>query len=322
MNKKLTNYAIIFVMNKQVFANISLFLTALIWGLSFVAQRAGMDYVGPFTFNTIRSFIGGLSLIPVIYIAKFINQDKRTVRMKQIQHIRLAQAGILCGIALFTAMTIQQYCMLYVPAGKAGFITALYIIYVPIISTLFLNQKLTNNVKIGVLLAVCGLYFLCFKQDTGGFSYYDILLLISAFFYGVHILVVNHFSKKVNAIKTSCVQFFVVGILSVPLMFLCETPTTQAIMDCRIPILYAGILTCGIAYTLQIFGQKYTAPVIASIILCMESVFAVIGGSIILHETMTHKEILGCVLMISAVLISELKSINPRTVFLNTTNKP
>lgn len=311
----LINCAIILVMNMQIISSISLFLTALIWGLSFVAQRAGMDYVGPFTFNAVRSFIGGLSLIPVIYIAKLIRQDKRTPRMKHVQHIRLAQAGILCGIALFTAITIQQYCMSYVPAGKAGFITALYIIYVPIISTLFLNHKLTNNVKISVLLAVCGLYLLCFKQDTGGFSYYDILLLISAFFYGVHILVVNHFSRKVDAIKTSCVQFFVVGILSLPLMLLYETPTLQGIIDCKIPILYAGILTCGIAYTLQIFGQKYTAPVIASIILCMESVFAVIGGAIILHETMTHKEILGCVLMISAVLLSELK-FNPKTVSL------
>ena len=303
-------------MNIQFVANISLFLTALIWGLSFVAQRAGMDYVGPFTFNTIRSFIGGLSLIPVIYIAKLIHKDKRTPRLRHVQHIRLAQAGILCGIALFVAMTIQQYCMLYVSAGKAGFITALYIIYVPIISMLFLNQKLNNNVKISVILALCGLYLLCFKQDAGGFSYYDILLLISAFFYGLHILVVNHFSRKVNAVKTSCIQFFVVGILSIPLMFLCETPTLSAVINCKIPIIYAGVLTCGVAYTLQIFGQKYTVPVVASIILCMESVFAVIGGSIILQETMTLKEIIGCVLMISALILSELKPTKPKSIVL------
>ena len=294
-------------MKKQIFANIALFLTALIWGLSFVAQRAGMDYVGPFTFNTVRSFIGGLSLIPLIYIPKLLQEDTRTQRVKQVQHFRLTQAGVLCGIALFTAMSIQQYCMLFVPAGKAGFITALYIIYVPIISMLFLGHKLTKNVKISVLLAVVGLYLLCFKKDAGGFGVYDILLLISAFFYGVHILVVNHFSQKVNAVKASCIQFFVVGILSLPLMLLLENPTITSIVDCKVPILYAGVLTCGVAYTLQIFGQKYTAPVIASLILCLESVFAVVGGAIILHETMTIKESLGCLLMISAVILSEIK---------------
>lgn len=294
-------------MKKQFFANIALFLTSMIWGLSFVAQRAGMEYIGPFTFNAVRSIIGGLSLIPLIFIPKLIQPDTRTPRVKHAQHIRLAQAGILCGLALFTAMSIQQYCMLYVSAGKAGFICALYIIYVPIISMLFLGHKLSRNVKISVVLAVIGLYLLCFKQDCKCFSYYDVLLLISAFFYGVHILVVNHFSEKVNAVKASCIQFFVVGLLSIPFMFLLETPDIYSILACKYPLLFAGILTCGVAYTLQIFGQKYTPPVIASLILCMESVFAVIGGSIILHETMTIKESLGCLLMITAVILSEIK---------------
>lgn len=298
-------------MKKKIFANIALFLTALIWGLSFVAQRAGMDYVGPFTFNAVRSIIGGFSLLPVISIVKLIQEDTRTKEVKHQQHVMLAKAGILCGIALFIAMTIQQYCMLFSPAGKAGFITALYIIYVPLISMLFLGQKLSNNVKISVVIAVIGLYLLCFKEDTGGFSYYDILLLIAAFFYGVHILVVNYFSDKVNAVKTSCVQFFVVGLLSLPLMFLYETPTWSSIVACKTPILYAGILTCGVAYTLQILGQKYTAPVIASLILCLESVFAVLGGAMILNETMTIKETLGCVLMITAVILSEIKINKP-----------
>ena len=294
-------------MKNKLLANIALFLTALTWGLSFVAQRAGMDFVGPFTFNAIRSIIGGFSLIPVISIVKLMQEDTRTKEVRHEQHVTLAKAGILCGVALFLAMSIQQYCMLYSPAGKAGFITALYIIYVPLISMLFLGQKLSNNVKISVVIAVVGLYLLCFKENTGGFSYYDVLLLIGAFFYGVHILVVNHFSQKVNAVKTSCVQFFVVGILSLPLMFAFETPTMASIVACKVPILYAGILTCGVAYTLQIYGQKYTAPVIATLILCLESVFAVIGGVIILHETMTLREILGCTLMSSAVILSELK---------------
>ena len=298
-------------MKKKIFANIALFLTALIWGVSFVAQRAGMDYVGPFTFNAVRSIIGGFSLLPVISIVKLIQEDTRTREVRHQQHVMLAKAGILCGLALFIAMSIQQYCMLFSPAGKAGFITALYIIYVPLISMLFLGQKLSNNVKISVVIAVIGLFLLCFKEDTGGFSYYDILLLIAAFFYGFHILVVNYFSDKVNAVKTSCVQFFVVGLLSLPLMFLYETPTWSSIVACKTPILYAGILTCGVAYTLQIFGQKYTAPVIASLILCLESVFAVLGGAMILNETMTIKETLGCVLMITAVILSEIKINKP-----------
>ena len=266
-----------------------------------------MEYVGPFTFNAVRSFIGGLSLIPVIYIVKLMQPDTRTKEMRHEQHVMLAKAGSLCGLALFLAMTIQQICMTAVPAGKAGFICALYIIYVPIISMLFLGQKLAKNVICSVFLAVIGLYLLCFKKDCGCFSYYDILLLISAFFYGVHILVVNYFSERVNAVKASCIQFFVVCLLSMPFMLLTETPTIVNIIACKLPLFFAGVLTCGVAYTLQIFGQKYTAPVIASLILCLESVFAVVGGTLILHEVMTVKESTGCLLMIIAVILSEIK---------------
>ncbi len=293
-------------MNKRVLSNFALFLTALIWGLSFVAQKAGMEYVGPFSFNFARSILGGLSLIPLIFIVKLIKKDRRTKEIKHQQHVELAKAGLSCGAALFTAMSIQQYSMISASAGKAGFISALYIIYVPLIS-MFFGQKLEKNVKISVGIALIGLYLLCFKPNSGGFDFYDILLLISAFFYGVHILVVNHFSNKVDAAKISCLQFFVVGLLSLPLMLLFETPDISGFIDCKVPLLYAGILTCGVAYTLQIFGQRYTAPVIASLILCLESVFAVIGGSLILHESMTLKETLGCVFMISAVVLSQLR---------------
>ncbi len=293
-------------MDKRIVANLALFLTALIWGLSFVAQKAGMEYIGAFSFNFARSILGGLSLIPLIFIVKCFREDNRTNEVKHKQHIELAKAGISCGAALFTAMSIQQYSMVSASAGKAGFISALYIIYVPLIS-MFFGQKLTKNVKISVGIALVGLYLLCFKPDNGGFDFYDVLLLISAFFYGVHILVVNHFSKNVDAAKISCLQFFVVGVLSAPLMLLFETPQWADFLACKIPLLYAGILTCGVAYTLQIFGQKYTSPVIASLILCLESVFAVIGGSLILHESMTTKEILGCLFMISAVILSQLR---------------
>lgn len=291
-------------MKKRIYSNIALFLTALIWGVSFVAQKAGMDFVGPFSFNFARSVLGGLSLIPVIFIAKLIQNDTRTKEIKHEQHVNLAKAGISCGIALFTAMSIQQYCMLGASAGKAGFISSLYIIFVPIIS-MFFGQKISKSVKISVGIALIGLYLLCFKPHSGGFGIYDIMLLIGAFFYGVHILVVNHFSGKVNATKISCLQFFVVAILSAPLMLIFENPSMTSFIAGHVPILYAGILTCGVAYTLQIFGQKYTPPTIASLILCLESVFAVLGGCTILHETMTPKEIVGCIFMISAVILSQ-----------------
>lgn len=292
-------------MKNRFSANLALFMTALIWGLSFVAQRAGMDYVGPFTFNMVRCILGGFSLIPVILWFKVSQPDMRTERKKHFQHINLERAGIACGLALFVAMTIQQYAMQFVGAGKGGFITALYIVFVPLI-TVLMGSRLSKNVIVSVVLSVIGLYLLCWKGGAG-FDIYDLMVLVSAFFYGVHILVVNYYSRHVNAMKASCLQFFVVGILSTVLVLLFEHPNIESIYACRVPILYAGILTCGVAYTLQIYGQKYTLPVVASLILCLESVFAVLGGVLILGETLSLKESLGCVFMISAVILSNIK---------------
>lgn len=292
-------------MHRTLFSNLALLLTALIWGLSFVAQRAGMDYIGPFTFNMVRSLLGALSLIPVIIFVKVSSPDNRSPEVKHKQHINLARAGIGCGIALFIAITIQQYCMQYVDAGKGGFITALYILFVPLLSILY-GEKLTRNIIISVMLGVVGLIFLCYKGGYG-FYKYDLLLLSSAFFYAVHLLVVDYYSKKAHPIKVSCVQFLVVGLFSWVLVVLFETVSWECILACKIPILYAGILTCGVAYTLQIFGQKYTHPVVASLILCLESVFAVLGGMIILGEVLTAKETIGCIFMISAVILSNFQ---------------
>lgn len=293
-------------MDKKVLSNFALLLTALIWGFSFVAQKEGMNFVGPFSFNCIRCFLGGLSLIPLIFYYRATHKkENKHKQFKHKQHVLLAKAGVSCGFALFMAMSIQQYSMLRASAGKAGFITSLYIIFVPMLLAIF-GQKLSRNIKISIGLALVGLYLLCFKNNTGGFDIYDGLLLIGAFFYGIHILVVNYFSKHLNPSKVSCIQFFVVGILSLPLMLLFETPTTDAIYSCRLPILYAGLLTCGVAYTLQILGQKYTTPTLASLILCLESVFAVVGGYLILSETLTLKEVLGCVFLISAIIISQV----------------
>lgn len=293
-------------MKNKLTANIALFMTALIWGLSFVAQRAGMEYIEPFTFNMVRSFLGGLSLIPVILWVKISAPDNRTERRKHAQHINLTRAGITCGVALFLAMSVQQYCMLYVGAGKAGFITALYIIFVPILAVL-LGERLKKHIIVSVFLATIGLYLLCYKAGSG-FDIWDLLILLSAFFYAVHIMLVNYYSRIVNPVKASCFQFFVVGLLSVILVLLFENPNIDAIIACKTPLLYAGILTCGVAYTLQIYGQKYTLPVLASLIFSLESVFAVLGGVLILGETLSIKELLGCIFMISGVILSNLHS--------------
>ena len=291
-------------MKNRLTGNIALFLTALIWGLGFVAQRAGMEFIGPFTFNAVRSFLGALSLVPLILWFKYSKADTRSPARKYVQRVGLAKAGISCGIALFVAMSIQQYCMQFVGAGKAGFITALYIIFVPIFS-IFMGSKIAKRIIFSVFLSVIGLYLLCFHPD-GGYSIYDFWLLVGALFYGVHILVVDKYSR-VHPIKASCVQFLVVGLLSLIPMFVIENPSWTSLFDCKVPLLYAGFLACGAAYTLQMFGQKHTFPVLASLILCLESVFAVLGGALILGEVLNAREIVGCVLMISAFIIANTK---------------
>lgn len=292
-------------MKNKLVGNLALFLTALIWGLGFVAQKAGMEFIGPFTFNAVRSFLGALSLVPLILWFKYSKPDTRSDKRKFCQRVSLAKAGISCGVMLFIAISIQQYCMQYVDAGKAGFITALYIIFVPVLS-LFNGAKIAKRVIFSIFISVIGLYLLCYKPNSG-LNIYDMLLLISSLFYGVHIIVVNNFSGRVNPVKASAVQFLMAGILSVIPMLIYETPIISQLIDCAVPLFYAGIMACGVAYTLQMYGQKHTFPILASLILCLESVFAVIGGVLILGETMTAREILGCAFMITAVIIANTK---------------
>ncbi len=293
---------------QHIYSNIALLTTALILGLSFVAQKWGMDYVEPFTFNTLRNFLGALSLLPIIFVAKLYNskKDKRTPQEKDIQHKTMAKGGIICGIFLFLALSVNQYCMKFAPAGKAGFITSLYIIFVPIISVFFLKYKLRFNVKISIVMAVIGLYFLCFKQGTR-LALSDIFLAVSAFIFALHLLAINHFTHKVNFMKLSCIQFLTAGVLSLILMLIFEHASGTAILAGLKPILFSGVVVTGVAYTLQIFGQKHTQPVIASLILSMESVFAVLGGMLILGETLSYRETLGCVIMISAIIFSQIR---------------
>lgn len=293
-------------MGKKLQGTMMLLLTALIWGSSFVAQRAGMEYIGPFTFNGIRSLIGGLVLIPVIFLFSKEKNAELTEAEKKAGKKTLLLGGILCGIVLFAASSLQQIGMVYTTAGKAGFITALYIVLVPILGV-FIRKKVKPLVWLCVILAVAGLYLLC-MTDGLSLGRGDLLVLLCAFAFSIHILVIDYFAPRTDGVALSCIQFFVCGILSLFPMFLAETPVWFAILDCWIPILYAGVLSCGVAYTLQILAQKHTDPTVASLLLSLESVFAAIAGAIILHEQLAPRELAGCVLMFAAIIIAQLPS--------------
>ena len=295
-------------MSKKMKSNILLLLTAFIWGSAFVAQKSGMDYIEPFTYNGIRTFIGGLVLIPVIiFFAKRNNkQSEEEVKVFDFERDRTAIiGGVCCGIALFVASSLQQFGVSYTTAGKAGFITTLYVVFVPIIS-LLLRKKVRPIMWICVALGAVGLYLLCMTDASFSLQFGDMLVLLCAVAFAVHILVIDHFSPKADGVKISCVQFLVSGVLGIICMFIFETPDLGNILACWLPILYAGVLSCGVAYTLQVVAQADADPTAASLILCLESVFAVISGAILLHESMSPRELMGCAVIFAAVIISNL----------------
>lgn len=292
---------------QKLYGNLALFFVAAIYGLSFVAQKNGMEFVGPFTFNTSRSLLGTLSLLPVISLFKLMSlkNDRRKRLVKLRQRILLAKSGTVCGILMFLSLTVSQFCMIYAPAGKAGFITSLYVIFVPLMAV-FIGRKLRTNVKISVFLAVIGLYLLCYKVGSP-IELSDVFLLLGALFLAIHIMFVDYYSHRVSSVKLSCVQFFVMFLISLPLMFIFENPQWDMLVACAKPIIFSGVVTTAIAYTLQIYGQKYTAPVLTALIMSLESVFAVLGGILLLGETLTVKESFGCLVMIVAIILAQLK---------------
>lgn len=288
-----------------------LFTAAVIWGVAFVAQSVGMDYVGPYTFNMVRTLLGGLVLIPCIFLLGRKNARKEDGQSQSPQTFDrprdLIIGGGLCGLMLFIATSLQQVGIQYTTVGKAGFITALYIILVPILG-IFLKRKPGLRIWISVVIALAGLYLLCM---TGSFSLSkgDFLILICSLCFSIHIMIVDHFSVRVSGTKLSCIQFFVAAALSAVPMFLLETPRMSNILQAWLPILYAGILSCGVAYTFQIIGQKGCDPTIASLILSLESVVSVLAGWMILHQSLSAKEITGCVLMFAAIILAQ---VNPK----------
>lgn len=290
-----------------------LLLTAAIWGVAFVAQSVGMDYVGPFTFNTVRSLLGGIVLIPCIVLLKRINVgSKDTAGAAEHasgdpagQRKVLLTGGVACGVLLCIASNLQQFGIMYTSVGKSGFITAMYIVLVPVLG-IFLKKKAGIKIWCSVAIAVGGLYLLCMTDSGFSIQKGDLLLLLGAVIFSYHILTIDYFSPKVDGVKMSCIQFFTCGILSMVCMFLFEQPQIGAILQAWMPIVYAGVLSCGVAYTLQIVGQKGMNPTVASLILSMESVISVIAGWLILHQKLSGRELLGCVLMFAAIILVQL----------------
>lgn len=284
-----------------------LLLTATIWGIAFVAQSVSMDYIGGFTFNAVRNLIGALTLLPVIW---GLGKTKAPEEKKRIQassdRKTLITGGICCGILLCFASNFQQFGIKYTSVGKAGFITACYIVIVPIIG-IFLKKKCSPFIWIAVILSLCGLYLLCLTPGEGfAIGKGELLVLICAFLFSLHILTIDHFSPLVDGVKMSCIQFFVCGILSGIPALLLEKPDLTDILAAKVPVLYAGIMSCGVAYTLQIIGQKNMNPTVASLILSLESCISVIAGWLILGQNLNSREIGGCILMFGAIILAQL----------------
>lgn len=298
----------------QYRSSLLLFLAASIWGVAFVAQSVGMDYMGPFTFNAARSLIGGIVLLPLIAVRERSRKknggEAEPPEKKKARRKVTLLGGCCCGLAICTASMFQQYGIQYTTVGKAGFITTLYIIIVPIMG-LFFGKKVRRIVWAGAALAAAGMYLLC-VNETLSLNKGDLLVFLCAVIFSVHILVIDYFSPKADGVKLSCIQFFVAGILCTIGAFLLETPSWDALVSGAVPVLYAGVMSCGVAYTLQIIGQRNLDPTVASLILSLESVVSVLAGWVILDQTMNGKEIFGCVLVFAAVILVQLPGKKPQ----------
>lgn len=302
-----------------------LFLTAMIWGAAFVAQSVSMDYIGPFTFICLRSVIGGLFLIPVIIVLDGIrkksqNESADVVNSENVLHIeteekqrlswknkQLIEGGIVCGIFLFFANCFQQTGIQYTTVGKAGFITTFYIIIVPLIG-LFFKKYCGILTWIGVVVALAGLYFLCITQKLT-IQRGDALILCCSVLYAGQILAIDHYNPFVDGVKMSCIQFLTGGILGAVFMLLFENLSIAMILSAAGPILYTGIMSTGVGYTLQIVGQKGLNPTVAALILSLESVFSALSGYVFLHQVLTTRELIGCALMFIAIVLAQLPDI-------------
>ena len=284
-----------------------LFLTAFIWGMAFVSQSKGMEYMHPFTFNGVRSLIGAASLVVYLVVTGKVSKAKRS----EIDWKRNLKAGILCGLALTTASTLQQFGIKYTTVGKAGFITTLYIIFVPILGV-FLRKKIEYIVWIAAVMAAVGMYLLCMTEGLV-LGMGDILVFICAVVFAIHILVIDYFAEGTDGTVVSCVQFLVCGVVCMIGSLIWGDPSWQQISSGMGELLYAGVLSCGVAYTLQIVGQKGVNPTAAALIMSLESVVAAVSGWVAFKigfltedQTLTAMQIMGCIIVFAAVILVQL----------------
>ena len=290
-------------MKKQLRGSAFLILATIIWGSAFVSQSVGMAYIGPFTFQAVRCFLAVIGLMPVIAITDHLEKEKQNF-WNGWADIRLWKVGILCGIPLFLACNLQQIGLVDTDAGKSGFLTAMYIVIVPVFG-IFLKKKSTIMVPVSVTLAVAGLYCLSCVGVTQ-IRIGDLLTLACAVMFAVQITLIDRLAKDLDAIRLNAIQALVCAVLSATVMLLTENPTWSGMAACALPLAHAGFLSMGAAYSLQILGQKYLEPTAAALIMSLESVFAVIFGTLLLNEKMSNWEILGCILVFSAVILSQL----------------
>lgn len=286
-------------MKKQLSGVIALLGATVIWGSAFIAQSVGMDKIGPFTFQAVRCFLAVVFLFPASALF-----SKGKPFWKSWADPALWRSGIICGLALFAASSLQQIGLVYTDAGKAGFLTAMYIVFVPFLG-LFVGQRPGRNALLSLIPAIVGLYLLS-CTSVSGINKGDVLLLLCAVAFSVQILLIDRHCAGLDGLKLNCIQALVVAVLSVPWALLTETAAPSLIASCWLPLGYAGVLSMGVAYTLQIVGQKGVAPSAAALLMSLESVFAALFGWLLLHETMTRAELLGCVLVFAAVVISQL----------------
>ena len=284
-----------------------LFMAAAVWGVAFVAQSVGMDYVGPFTFVAVRNVVALAVLVPCAVV---MDNNRKKREKQERMHPKenkkaLAIGGICCGICLFAASTLQQFGVKYTTVGKAGFITAMYIVLVPVFG-IFLKKRTGLKVWAAVVLALLGLYFLCITKGDFQLQKGDIYVLGCAAVFAIHILVVDYFPARVDGVKLSCVQTLTNAVLGAVMMLLFEQPHLSEILAAWLPILYAGALSSGVGYTFQIIGQKGMNPTAASLILSLESVISVLAGWLILHQSLTAREFAGCALAFAAIILVQL----------------
>jgi drug/metabolite transporter (DMT)-like permease len=289
-------------------SDLILLLVALIWGVAFVAQRSGMEHVGPFTFNGLRFFLASIALLPFLIFSKNDNKEKNVQTIKK-NNAGLIKFGIISSFFLFAGISFQQVGLVYTTAGKAGFITGLYVVIVPIFGFILKLHKTSINTWVGAILAAIGMYFLSITSQFT-ISFGDFLILLCSFCFAGHVLVIANYAKKYKAIQLSFIQSIICSLISLIIAFAIEDVNVKGIINAGIPIFYGGVFSSAIAYSLQIYGQQKSHPAHASIIMSFESVFAVLAGIIILNETLSGRGWFGCMLILFGMLVSQLFRLN------------